>query len=174
MAKKRAKKEDEEPCRPEVEVADIGPAPVFVTPREVILPPLVGDERALDPAVYGPAALQFLQRVAFSDMGEYLTWGPRGVSLKDSEELTPEQRMLVSSIEEDANGNIKFKLCSKDQAIKLLGQASGVLKEHTELSGKLDVGLLDVLRAIDGRNRGLAPIAQALEPPKTNGANGHG
>ena len=131
----------------------------FADPSDDLpLPPVPANPEALDPKAYGPAVLQILERIAFADIGEYLDWSPtRGVTLKASSDLTSMQRRLVSEVTEDKDGTIKLKLCSKDQAIRLLGVAAGVLKEQHEHSGKVDIGLLDALKAIDGRTRGLPP-----------------
>jgi hypothetical protein len=57
-----------------------------------------------------------------SDMGNYMEWGPRGVVLKDSHELTDEQRAAIESVSETVTkdgGTIKLTLHSKPKAIEL-------------------------------------------------------
>lgn len=136
---------------------DLEDDPAFVKPEPSTVPALLPDERTTDPTEYGPAALQLLQQIAFADMGEFFEWGPGGVRVKASVELTPAQRRLVQGVKEDKDGNIVITLCSKDHAIRLLGQASGIISENVKHSGKVDIGLLDVLKALDGRSRGLPP-----------------
>ena len=57
-----------------------------------------------------------------SDMGNYMTWGPNGVTLKPSSELTPEQSAAVEEVTETVTkdgGTVKIKLHSKTKAIEL-------------------------------------------------------
>lgn len=140
------------------------------------VPPLLENLRTTDPKEYGTAVLQLLEQAAFVDIGEFMTWGGRGgLRLKSSEELTPGQRRLVRAVKEDKDGNLTLELVSKDQAIRLLGQASGVLRENVEHSGKVDIGLMDVLKAVDGRTRGLPPKtieARPLEAVMTDDDSG--
>lgn len=137
-----------------------------VTFAEVLdtpLPKLLEDPRTLDATEYGPAVLQLLQEIAFADIGEYLSWGKSGVIVKPSDELTPLQRRLIRTVKEDKDGNIVVELCSKDHAIRLLGQASGLLKEHTQISGQLDVSLVEALKSIDGQSRGLPNLRRGKD-----------
>lgn len=128
---------------------------VYADPKDFPVPIGPDELWSDDPEKYGPAVLRTLQAIAFTDPGEFLSWGPRGVRVKSSEELTPLQRMLVQSVREGKDGEMTVTLCSKDNALRLLAQMSGLVKQDLKLSGKIDIGLLDVLREIDGRSRGL-------------------
>ncbi len=71
------------------------------------------------------AVLSELKRMAFSNMADFSDWGPKGVTLKDSKKLTPEQTLCVSEVSETTTkegGSIKFKLHSKEKALEQLGQ----------------------------------------------------
>ena len=48
----------------------------------------------------GDKVLRGFACLAFSDPGDYLTWGPDGARLKPSEDLTQDQRMAVSEVSE--------------------------------------------------------------------------
>ncbi len=57
-----------------------------------------------------------------ADMRNYMTWGPNGVTLKPSSELTPEQSAAVEEVTETVTkdgGTVKIKLHSKTKAIEL-------------------------------------------------------
>ena len=57
-----------------------------------------------------------------ADMSNYMTWGPNGVTLKPSSELTPEQSAAVEEVTETVTkdgGTVKIKLHSKTKAIEL-------------------------------------------------------
>jgi phage terminase small subunit len=58
-----------------------------------------------------------------ADIGNYLTWGPAGLVLKPSSELTDEQRAAVESVTDTRNalgaGSVKFTLHNKLKAAEL-------------------------------------------------------
>jgi phage terminase small subunit len=58
-----------------------------------------------------------------ADIGNYLTWGPAGLVLKPSSELTDEQRAAVESVTDTRNalgaGTVKLTLHSKLKAAEL-------------------------------------------------------
>ena len=141
----------------------------FAAPANEIVPAVVDQPRSVDPAQYGPAVLQMLERAAFFDVGTVIDFGSQGgVKIKSSADLPPEIRQLVTEVKEDKDGNVIIKFVSKDLALRLLGQASGVIKETTiNNNNTLNVGLLEVLKTIDGTTRG-------LPKPLHKHGNGHG
>lgn len=77
-----------------------------------------------------------LAKIAFADMRNYATWGGRGVSLKESKDLTPDQTAAVSELSEtitENGGSTRFKLHDKKGALELLGKHLGMFKDRVEL-----------------------------------------
>lgn len=138
--------------------------PVFAAAKQLQpVPEIIKDDRSLDAEQYGPAVLQLLEHAAFADMGEFVEWDDkRGVRVKSSKELTPLQRRLVKKVKEEKDGSITLELVDKDAALKLLGQASGVLTETKTINGNMNLTLIEVLKQIDGQSRGLPSM---LPPP---------
>ncbi len=76
-----------------------------------------------------------LRKIAFSNMGAYLSWGPDGVKLTDSEELTPEQAACVAEVSEqitESSGHVKFKLHNKIDALNSLAKHLGMFPSKVE------------------------------------------
>ena len=74
-----------------------------------------------------------LSLVAFSDMGNYARWGPDGVSLKPSEELSDLARVAVAEVSETKSkdgGSLKFKLHDKLGALNTLAKHLRLLTEE--------------------------------------------
>lgn len=83
--------------------------------------------------------LKEIARVAFGDPRDVMTWGPGGVTLKDSATLTDDQAMQVSEVSETigatGGGSLKLKKHDKVKALELLGRHLGMFTDKTELSG---------------------------------------
>ncbi len=76
-----------------------------------------------------------LRRVAFSDMSDYLSFGPAGVSLRSSDELNEDAFRSISEVSETVNvtgGSRKFKLHDKLKALELLGKHVGAFKADND------------------------------------------
>ena len=66
--------------------------------------------------------------IGFADMSDYVTWGPSGVRLKDSEDLSDRASTAVAEVLEnitEGGRTIKFKLHDKraalDSLVKMMG-----------------------------------------------------
>ena len=69
--------------------------------------------------------LRELQRIGFSNIGDFLDFSEDGIKLRDSRDLTRDQFAAVSEVTqvETRNGtNVKFKLHNKVEALSKLGQ----------------------------------------------------
>lgn len=80
-----------------------------------------------------------LGRVAFGDPRKVMSWGPNGVKLKDSAELTDDDAAFVSEVSEtttEHGGSRKLKTNDKLKALELLGRHLGMFKEKVEVTGK--------------------------------------
>ena len=74
-----------------------------------------------------------LARLGFSDMRNYVSWGPSGVNLKDSAELTEDEARAVIEVSETRSENgstVKFKLADKKGPLELLGKHLGLLGKN--------------------------------------------
>jgi phage terminase small subunit len=92
--------------------------------------------RAERTQVTADRVVQELARVAFADARRLMTWGPDGVRLRPSGELTEAEAAAVESVAEtttNAGGSVKLKTHSKVAALKLLGEHLGVFKEREPL-----------------------------------------
>ena len=80
--------------------------------------------------------LQELARVGFSNIGDYVAWGPDGVRLRPSEDMTPEQWAAVSEVVDvfgsDGRSGIKFKLHDKLAALIQLGKHLKLFVDRVE------------------------------------------
>ena len=83
-----------------------------------------------------------LAQIAFSDMQNYATWGPQGVSIKESSELPPGASAAVMEVSEtvsyDKDGGTrsattKFKLHDKKGALDSLAKHLGMFVERAEV-----------------------------------------
>jgi len=82
--------------------------------------------------------LKELAKIGFSDMRKFTKWGPEGIDLKKSGELSDEDAACVAEVSQSitgAGGSIKFKLHDKKGALELLGKHLGIFNEKMELTG---------------------------------------
>jgi phage terminase small subunit len=98
-----------------------------------------------------------LAKIAFANAGDYFRWGPGGVTINPSADLTADQRSVIAEVSEtrsETGGSIKIKLSDKQTALEKLGRHLGMFKEKVELSGQLD--LTGTKDALDRKLAGLA------------------
>jgi phage terminase small subunit len=72
--------------------------------------------------------------LGLSNMGDFAKWGPEGVMLKDSSQLTKEQTACVAEVGETKTkdgGSIKFKLHDKKGALDSLARHLGLYNADT-------------------------------------------
>ena len=71
-----------------------------------------------------------LSRIGFSNIRDYLEWGPDGMRIKDSTQLDPEQAAAISEVINGQNGNggqvTRITLHDKVRALIRLGQYFGL------------------------------------------------
>lgn len=85
-----------------------------------------------------------LAKIAFADPRDLMEWGPDGVKLKASADLTEEQAASVAEVSETTTkdgGSLKLKKHDKVKALELLGRHIGMFKDkvENEISGGLVV-----------------------------------
>jgi phage terminase small subunit len=86
-------------------------------------------KRAARTRVSADRVVTELAKVAFGDPRRLLSWGPEGVVLRDSSELTEAEAALVSEVSETrtaAGGTRKVKLHCKLAALNALGKHLGL------------------------------------------------
>lgn len=83
--------------------------------------------------------LKEIARVAFSDIRKTMTWGPDGVKLIESSELTDDQAAGVAEVAETTStngGSLKLRKHDKMKALELLGRHLGLFVDKVEHTGK--------------------------------------
>ncbi len=90
-----------------------------------------------------------LGKLGFANMEDYVEWGPDGVTLKASEDLTPDMAAAVSEVSEtigEKGGSIKFKLHDKRGAIQIAKTTTiSAVAAHRYLKGGLRESLIRAL-----------------------------
>ena len=117
-------------------------------------------ERSARTEVTADRVIKELARIAFVDTRQIFEWGPTGVRLRPSNELSDDEAAIVADISEitsEIGGGIKIKRYDKLKALDLLGRHLGMFVEKREITGRdgaaielLDLSHLSVeeLRAI--------------------------
>ena len=112
-----------------------------------------------------------LTKLALSNMQDSVTWGPDGVTLKDSREQAAAV-VEVTQTETQEGTRTRFKLADKVGALNSLGKYFGLFIEKHEFSGTIthrDERLADMtveeLRAWVMERRALEAQKQALQEP---------
>jgi len=80
-----------------------------------------------------------------ADMRNYMDWGPLGVTLKPSSELTPEQSAAVEEVTETVTkdgGTVKIKLHSKTKAIELGAKILKMVSDKPDPLGEVTLKII--------------------------------
>nr|WP_321503281.1 terminase small subunit [uncultured Dethiosulfovibrio sp.] len=85
-----------------------------------------------------------LARIAFGNPQDVMEWGPGGVRLRPSSELTPDQAAMVAEVSETTSqngGSLRLKTHDKVRALELLGKHLGMFVERSKMDveGGLEV-----------------------------------
>ena len=92
--------------------------------------------------------LRELAKIGFSNLRDFVQWGPDGVTLKPSEALTAEQAACVAEVSQtvtEHGGTTRFKLHDKVTAIAKIGYHLGMFKN--QMDGNLQFTVHDPGRA---------------------------
>jgi phage terminase small subunit len=104
-----------------------------------------------------------LALIGFSDLHAYVTWGPAGVTLRDSSTLDASARRAVSEVAQtisQGGGSLKFKLHSKTDALDKLARHLDLYGEQAALD-QLGQGLLGlVTRTREQHTNGHHPLPE--------------
>jgi phage terminase small subunit len=85
------------------------------------------DRRARRLEIDADRVLEELAAIGFASMGDFASWGPKGVKIKDSRKL---DTRAVQGISEGTNGQKTIKLHDKLEALKHLAQHLGLLRNE--------------------------------------------
>jgi phage terminase small subunit len=95
-------------------------------------------ERSERTEITADRVIKELARIAFVDFRKVAEWGPGGVTLRASDELTEDEAAIVSEVSELTGENsrsIKSKRFDKLKALELLGKHLGMFAEKVQVGG---------------------------------------
>ncbi|HVA13450.1 MAG TPA: terminase small subunit [Stellaceae bacterium] len=79
--------------------------------------------------------LEELGRMAFSNMRDYVDWGPEGMTLRDKSLLDADETAAVADIQRKGNGQVvRLKLYDKLAALNALARHLGMIGGKTALA----------------------------------------
>lgn len=80
--------------------------------------------------------LRELKSLAFSNISDYVSFGPAGVILKSSEDITKEKLAAVAEVSESYSAAehryVRFKLYAKEKALEMLGRYLNLFAEDNK------------------------------------------
>ncbi|MDR1515435.1 MAG: terminase small subunit [Synergistaceae bacterium] len=109
-------------------------------------------ERSKRTGVTADRVVQELARIAFVDTRQIFEWGPDGVTLRPSDELTDDEAAIVAEVSETRSavgGSIKAKRFDKLKALELLGSHLGMFNDKVEVNATITPA--SILEALDAR-----------------------
>lgn len=124
----------------------------------------------------GQQVLEELRCIAFARVTDYLQVDGGVLRVRDSSELTKQQRAAVASIEKTSSG-MKVKFYDKLKALELLGKAMGLfegLAAEQEDNNLLDAIVLATKKEVDTLDipeiqQAAAAGAELVEPEEAEG-----
>jgi phage terminase small subunit len=122
-------------------------------------------ERSKRTQVTADRVVQELARIAFMDTRQIFTWGPGGVVLRSSGELTEDEAAIVSEVSETTSkdgGSIRAKRFDKLKALELLGKHLGMFTDKVDVNASI-VTPASILAALDARGDRRVLNAQAAQ-----------
>ena len=72
-----------------------------------------------------------LERLAFSDIKNYIESGSSGITLQELSEMPEEFTRAISDLTVDLNGTVRFKLYNKLDSIKQYREHTGMTKDES-------------------------------------------
>jgi phage terminase small subunit len=120
-------------------------------------------ERSKRTEVTADRVVKELSRIAFADPRSVFSWGPGGVTLRPSDELTEDEAAVVSEVSEttsETGGSIKAKTYDKVKALELLGRHLGMFVDKKEITGR-DGAPMELIDLSNRTTEELRAIVQA-------------
>lgn len=93
------------------------------------------EARAARTRITADRVLKELARIAFADLRSLVTWGPNGITIRDSDGLTDDDAATASEVTETTTGKqttVKVKQIDKLPALRLIMQHLGMLDRATK------------------------------------------
>jgi len=129
--------------------------------------------------------LSRLVAIAFSDLRQAATWGPRGVALVDSKTLPDDVAVAIESVSEDKDGNVKIKRSDQIRALELIGKYHKMFVERLEHGGdgggpivfalpRAGTGAMPEIPVEGARGMGLAGGVEVPDGLAAGNGNGNG
>jgi phage terminase small subunit len=90
------------------------------------------NQRAIRTQVTSDMVVTELSKIAFSDMKDYVAWGPLGVTFVNSDDITESMSAAVCEVTENVTEHgraVKFKLHDKKGALDSLAKHLGMFNE---------------------------------------------
>lgn len=97
--------------------------------------------------------LNELARIAFGNSRAVMSWGPGGLTLRNSEDLTEDEAALVSEVRETTTkdgGSLALKTHDKMKALELLGKHLGMFDRKPEEIDNGEPAAIEV-RVVSGK-----------------------
>lgn len=92
-------------------------------------------DRSRRTGISSDRVLRELARVAFSDMKTFAKWGPSGISLKPSEDMSEDDSACIQELSESVTkdgGSTRFKLHDKRPALEMLARHLGLFEKDND------------------------------------------
>ena len=89
--------------------------------------------RSIRTEISQDAVIKEIAKIAFGDPRAVMSWGPDGVKLKDSKEISDDAAAFVAEVSEsttESGGSLRLKTNDKLKALELLGKHFGMFKEQ--------------------------------------------
>ena len=99
------------------------------------------DKRAQRTQITQDKVLKELARLGFANMSNYVKWGPGGVTLKSSDELTEDETAAVAEVSEtvtESGSTIRFKLHDKKGTLELIGRHLKLFNDKLDINANMD------------------------------------
>jgi len=100
-------------------------------------------ERSERCAIEADDVIKELKLLAYSDMDDYVEFGPAGVTLKEMSEMPTEMTRAIVEVSHnftsEGGGSIKFKLADKRPALVDIGKHLGMFVDKIDHSGELKI-----------------------------------
>ena len=99
------------------------------------------DKRAQRTEITQDKVLKELARLGFANMSNYVKWGPSGVTLKSSDELTEDETAAVAEVSEtvtESGSTIRFKLHDKKGTLELIGRHLKLFNDKLDINANMD------------------------------------
>jgi phage terminase small subunit len=96
-------------------------------------------ERSKRTQIEADQVLQRLGAVAFADIGDVVEVRDGAVVIKDTANLSPEQRASIAAISQSDKGGIRVRLRDNVAALKLIGQHLGMFRQEQDAGQEIHV-----------------------------------